>query len=581
MGASPQNKALERLGIGLLTLHPDGQILHASPRAASLLGGVSAFPAQAASLQMVLQGEGPHTFSAQVGTRWLQIDARLEGGTLEGLVADQTASRRAAHLQDVADAARTRSDRLRRIAEMVPGVVMEWSWRAGGDATLTFLNTGQWVLDAPLQTLESALGWVHADEREAVREAMSAARRSLAPFDLRVRLHPPGEPSSTRWFQLRGTAESVAGGGRVCAILIDINRHIKVVTSLQEAQEGEAVTELLTGVVHHLHRLLDTIRPGLEGALPWVPPTEQGPLLGASRAAQSAEELLGRLLRIVGDGSGDEVEELDLVELVRDAVQVARSTITLPVIVAAAPAACWIRGHGRQLRRLLLDLLLSARDALAETAQPEIRIALQGTGGCWAVTIEDNGPGMDARTLRQIGDPSSTSHAGVAAALRVARAHGGTLRWGSALGAGSWYRLELPQSTPSQPQAPRPDTHPLAGVRILLVDDDDLVRRVLGRMMRRRGLDVILAASGEEGLALFEAERETLDAVLLDLSLPRLSGEEVLDRMRVIDPSVPVIIASGLPPGVDLEGVFATITKPVSGEVLFGHLSRATQSLPS
>ncbi|MEM7232885.1 MAG: response regulator, partial [Planctomycetota bacterium] len=185
----------------------------------------------------------------------------------------------------------------------------------------------------------------------------------------------------------------------------------------------------------------------------------------------------------------------------------------------------------------------------------------EGRFVCLSVT--DRGTGMDAATLQRIFDPFYSTKftgrgLGLAAVQGIVLRHGGAIRVESEFGRGSRFEVVLPaagaSSLETSESSESPGTRerltpevpsPSRGRRVLVVDDEPAVLRVALASLERHGYEVLDATDGDEAIQLCERELNSLDAVVLDLTLPRLNGLQVLDRIFALRQDVPVVVCSG------------------------------------
>jgi CheY-like chemotaxis protein len=159
---------------------------------------------------------------------------------------------------------------------------------------------------------------------------------------------------------------------------------------------------------------------------------------------------------------------------------------------------------------------------------------------------------MDAETRTRIFDPFFTTKfagrgLGLAAVLGIVRGHRGALKVESERGRGTTFRIMFPAGAKAAvPAETGANTPPWRGTgTILLVDDEEPVRNVAGRMLERLGFAVIRAGDGREAVDLFRAHAPDVVCVLLDLAMPRMDGEETFRELRRIQPDVRVVLTSG------------------------------------
>jgi PAS domain S-box-containing protein len=343
---------------------------------------------------------------------------------------------------------------------------------------------------------------------------------------------------------------------------------------LLESQKLESLGVLAGGIAHDFNNLLTTIvghasivRLDLPRQSPLQPHLEQ-----IETGAQRAGELCQQMLAYAGKGRFL-VQRTSLEKLVRDTMPLLEHSIS-----KRASLHCEFRSgvpevevDATQIRQIIMNLVVNASDAIGdhdgvitvETCalrrnDPQLAHAVlpppPGQGDFACLRVRDTGDGMSAETLAKIFDPFFTTKfagrgLGLAAVLGIVRGHQGSLLVTSTAGAGSTFTLLLPAtSAPRSERESRPPLetrpHPLAGT-VLLIDDEEGVRAVAEQMFRSFGLKTFIAADGIEGIELFKKHQAGISLVLLDLTMPRMSGEETLRSLRSLAPQLPVILTSG------------------------------------
>ncbi|MET0285126.1 MAG: response regulator, partial [Polyangiales bacterium] len=199
------------------------------------------------------------------------------------------------------------------------------------------------------------------------------------------------------------------------------------------------------------------------------------------------------------------------------------------------------------------------------------------------IRISDNGPGIDDATRVRLFDPFFTTKEvgrgtalGLPSAYAIILDHQGSVRCRSTPGAGTVFTIELPIA--SEDVAPTPPAGVLSDSRgdetILLIDDEPLVRRALVAMLENAGFHVLEAGDGREGLQRLQ-DSTGVQLVVLDRSMPHMSGDELLPRLRALRPDVPVILLTGYPGSeTDVSGPFTEITKPPRSAMLLGTIRK-------
>jgi PAS domain S-box-containing protein len=380
----------------------------------------------------------------------------------------------------------------------------------------------------------------------------------------------PGRP-----FHALVSARSVDFGGISCGLfhVTDIEEHRRLELQLRHAFRMQAIGELAGGVAHDFNNLLGGISGFAELLL-----HEQG-LPGPAR--EQAERILdtvrraAELTRQLLNFSRREPLRTDVVDvhdLVHATVAILEQSVDRRVRIErdlAGVPAC-VDGDAAQIGNALLNLCLNARDAMPDggvltistdivaidapwAGRPELEV---GPGRYLRLSVADTGTGIAADAVDRIFDPFFTTKApgqgtglGLAAVWGMLRAHGGTVDVATAPGRGTVFSLFLPAATRAAAPAAPANTlqRPQQGSgRILVCDDEPMLRELLRAMLGSLGYDVQLASDGADAVACLRAAPPgSIDLVLLDVTMPQMNGRDAHRALRRIDPGVPVLLMSG------------------------------------
>jgi two-component system, chemotaxis family, CheB/CheR fusion protein len=338
------------------------------------------------------------------------------------------------------------------------------------------------------------------------------------------------------------------------------------------AQKLESLGVLAGGVAHDFNNLLTAVLGSASMALDLLPADAPARQLieHVEHAGRRAADLTRQMLAYSGKGRL-EVAPVSLPELVQGMAELIRASISKKVALeldfpADAPL---VDADATQLRQLVMNLILNAAESIGESggsvrartgAIAADRALLSAMlheddlpeGRYVFVEVTDTGCGMDAETQARMFDPFFTTKftgrgLGLAAVQGIVRGHRGAMQVRSAPGRGTSIRVLLPASKqPLAPQIPTPTApKPSRTGMVLVVDDEELVRVVTQQVLEHAGFTVLTADGGRAALTAFREQLEQIDAVLLDLTMPDLGGEDVFKEMRGIRPAVPVVMVSG------------------------------------
>jgi PAS domain S-box-containing protein len=344
-------------------------------------------------------------------------------------------------------------------------------------------------------------------------------------------------------------------------------------TQIQQAQKWESISVLAGGIAHDFNNLLTSILGNASLALMDLPADSpvQRYLQQIEDSSNRAADLCRQMLAYAGKGQFV-IEPVEISVLVEEMTNLLRAVISRKATLQLDLARHMppVEGDATQLRQIVLNLITNASDALQDNPGT-IRIAtrciradqdlLRSTyinddlpeGAYILIEVTDTGCGIMPDALGRIFDPFYTTKftgrgLGLAAVLGIVRAHHGTLRVHSQPGAGSSFQILLPPM--SQPATvttvPNPTLPNWRGSgTVLVIEDEATIRDLALQILQSAGFQVLLAADGEEGLRRFTQNAGQLTAVLLDLTMPRMSGLETLREIRQQQAELPVILMSG------------------------------------
>jgi signal transduction histidine kinase len=337
-------------------------------------------------------------------------------------------------------------------------------------------------------------------------------------------------------------------------------------TRLADKQRLESLGALAGGVAHDFNNLLVPVLGGTELALARIPPDSPArrPLELVQDGATRAADLTRQLLAYSGKG-GFTTGPIDLSVLIgsmRDLLEALAPQAALSFDLAGDTV---VDADASQLQQVLLNLVVNAAEAgdggtiVVSTRRITADRALLESftlgedvreGPHAALAVRDSGAGMTDDVRAGIFEPFFTTKAsgrglGLAAVLGIVRGHAGAVRVESAPGAGTTVTVLLPLSAAPLPPPSAPGgADPGRTAVILVVDDEEPVRRIVADLLADSGHEVLVAASGAEAAAIL-ARREDVALALVDLTMPGVPGEQVAAELRRLAPGLPLVFMSG------------------------------------
>ena len=369
---------------------------------------------------------------------------------------------------------------------------------------------------------------------------------------------------------------------------------------LQQSQRLEAVGTLASGVAHDLNNILTPLLLAINLLRDKLTAPEDLELVAMLESGGKRGTGIVRQLAAFGGGPTKHLEPVAPADLLRETAQLLRPTLpnTITVVVPTAFPPGSVLANPTQLHQVLMNLCVNARDAMPDggtltlgidridllPAAPEQTNAPAG-GPYLVMAVTDTGHGISQENLDRIFDPFFTTKAvgrgtglGLASVHGIVKSHGGFVRVESAPGRGATFRVFLPAIPDSPPKtaAPTPRAAPTRSGRgecILVVDDEETVRKVTHRRLEREGYRVLVADNGAEALRVLRAHAAEVRVVITDFLMPEMDGPTLAPLLREIAPSLKVIGVSGndqTSRAAELKqlGFAEILAKPYEGEAL-------------
>jgi len=350
---------------------------------------------------------------------------------------------------------------------------------------------------------------------------------------------------------------------------VDITERKQLEDELRQSQKMKAIGLLAGGIAHDFNNILtgilgyaDMLKHGAEPG---------GRVYNAARtiekAAERAAELTRQLLGFARKGKY-RMLPIDMHDIVREVARLLGRAIDKNVRIRLRLNAkrSVVMGEPTQMQQMLLNLAFNARDAMPGGGELliETNEVRRGPNRSDAsrephilITVSDTGCGIPDEIQGRIFEPFFTTKnvgkgtgMGLATVYGIVNSHGGSIGVRSKVNQGTTFKVYLPltdQKAAAKKFGEESENDALVrGTgRILLVDDEKVVRDIAAAMLRKSGYEVIALSSGAEAVKFYRKESRSIDAVILDMIMPEMSGRECFEALKRIDPDVKVILATG------------------------------------
>ncbi|HYQ03266.1 MAG TPA: ATP-binding protein [Polyangiaceae bacterium] len=335
---------------------------------------------------------------------------------------------------------------------------------------------------------------------------------------------------------------------------------------LRQAQKLEAAGLLAGGVAHDFNNLLTVIAGYAEALLndAGTAPSMKDDLTQISRAAEQATTLTRQLLAF-SRRQVSTPEVLDLNAIITELEKMLRRLIGEHIVLALrlSPKPALIKADPGQIEQVILNLVVNARDAIEnggqislESSHVDLSEADRPLRSCVMLTVRDTGQGMDEATRARIFEPFFTTKErgrgtglGLATVFGIVEQSGGSITVHSEPGFGSTFKVYLP-ATPGEISEP-PATHveatlpTKAPIRVLLVEDEEMVRSVARRVLEQHHMQVVEAENASVALTIFHERPADFDVVVSDVVMPGMNGPALIELLLLLRPDLKVLYMSG------------------------------------
>ena len=452
------------------------------------------------------------------------------------------------------------------VARSVEGVIE--SWNAGAERLYGY-RPEEIIGHNIRELLPPGCTEEEADILERLRQGQSVEhfetvrlRKGGAPVDVSLTISP-----------IRDDSGRIVGTSHISRDITEQKTHAE---AMRQAQKLESLGVLAGGIAHDFNNLLVGIIGNASLAAESMPdysPARRN-IEDVIAAGERAAGLTRQMLAYSGKGRFV-IDRIDLSAYVRETVPLLEAAIprTVALRLELADHLPAIEADAAQIQQLVMNLVINGAEAIPDgkpgtvTVRTRLEHLDAESAGTQAIAqtqefkpgpyvlleVRDTGVGMDAAIQSKIFDPFFTTKftgrgLGLAAVLGIVRGHGGFIEVSSAPGQGTAFRVRLPALAAGmgRPAKARETTRDLSGAgTVLVIDDEEIVRNLARQTLEHYGYRVLLAEEGARGVEALGREADSIDCVVLDLTMPVMSGEEALPRLKALRPEVPVILSSG------------------------------------
>ena len=369
-------------------------------------------------------------------------------------------------------------------------------------------------------------------------------------------------------------------------------RHLKMEAQMHEARKMESLGTLAGGIAHDFNNILAGILGYAELAqLASAADSDLRQYVSEiSQAGHRAKDLVHQILMFSRQGSSEK-GPIDVSRIVHEALKLIKATLpaNIEIVANIAPDLAPVFADEIHIHQIIMNLLTNACHSMKTTggmlnvsltavaiqAQDAQRYPEMSPGSFLKLSIADTGCGIPADMINRIFDPYFTTKPigegtglGLSTVHGIVKNHGGSIKVYSELGVGTTFHVFLPAAGTAATSAQQAEPLPTGSEYILFVDDEKTLIDLGRVLLERLGYRVETRASSIDAIAAFRANPEKYDLVISDMTMPKMTGDEMARQIKAIRPDIPIILCSGFSErihaqAVEAIGISAVLMKPV------------------
>ena len=473
------------------------------------------------------------------------------------------------------------------------------------------IATGQMSWDARMYSLcglselafdNTIEGWqelIHPEDRKRCAAELAAALSGEKDFHTEFKIL--WLDRQIRHLEAHGAIQRSPDGRprQMIGVSWDITERKKLEAQFLRVQRMESIGTLAGGIAHDLNNVLAPILMAVEILGEHVTDEASKDVLATLRtSALHGADLVQQVLAFARGVEGRRVT-VNPVHLLKDIGKIIRDTFpkNIDFHLSWCPDIWMLVGDPTQLNQVFTNLCVNARDAMPHGGALHIsmeNVTLEGglsarPGQYVRIKVEDTGTGMPPAVCDKIFDPFFTTKEvgkgtglGLSTVMAIVKGHGGFIDLDSTLGKGTIFTICLPANTSltaaEQPAAEASRLPRGKGELILLVEDEENVRKIAQKTLERFGYRVVTAVNGAEAVALYARHRHDIAAVITDMAMPVMDGSALIVALKAMNPRVKIIGCSGMATKADITkataaGVTHFIHKPYAAETIMNVLA--------